>query len=98
MGNLMRALIAITAVLVATVPLGAQTSSNTDVTFSKDVAPILQRSCQGCHRTGSMAPMSLVSYQEVRPWARAIKDKGARRAMPPWHLDPTVGIKCVTKQ
>jgi hypothetical protein len=93
MGNLLRVLIAVPAVFIATVPLGAQTSSDAHVTFSKDVAPILQRSCQGCHRTGSMAPMSLVSYQEVRPWARAIKEKVASRVMPPWHLDPTVGIQ-----
>ena len=64
-----------------------------DVTFARDVAPILQRSCQGCHRTGSMAPMSLVTYQEVRPWARAIRDKVANRVMPPWHIDKTVGIR-----
>ena len=72
-------------------PAGAQTTD--DVTFAKDVAPILQRSCQTCHRTGSMAPMSLVTYQEVRPWARAIKEKVANRIMPPWHLDKTVGIR-----
>ncbi len=72
-------------------PAAAQTT--TDATFAKDVAPILQQSCQTCHRTGSMAPMSLVTYQEVRPWARAIKEKVANRVMPPWHLDKTVGIR-----
>ena len=64
-----------------------------DVTFARDVAPILQRSCQGCHRTGSMAPMSLVTYQEVRPWARSIREKVANRVMPPWHIDKTVGVR-----
>ena len=45
-----------------------------DVTFTKDVAPILQRSCQDCHRDGSIAPMSLLTYEDARPWARSIKD------------------------
>ena len=45
------------------------------VTFAKDVAPILQRSCQNCHRPGSIAPMSLLTYDEARPWARSIKTK-----------------------
>src|SRR6266478_7494241 len=45
------------------------------VTFTKDIAPILQAKCQDCHRTGSMAPMSLVTYEETRPWAKAIKQK-----------------------
>ncbi|SVC92866.1 uncharacterized protein METZ01_LOCUS345720, partial [marine metagenome] len=65
--------------------------AQTDVTFTKDVAQILQRSCQGCHRTGQMAPMSLVTYDEVRPWARAIRAKVAERSMPPWHIDKTIG-------
>ena len=68
-------------------------SAQADVTFTKDVAPILQQSCQGCHRTGQMAPMSLMTYEEVRPWARAIRNKVSQRVMPPWHLDKTVGIQ-----
>ena len=47
-----------------------------EVTFTKDVAPILQNSCQTCHRDGAIAPMSLMTYEDVRPWARAIKDEG----------------------
>ncbi len=62
-------------------------------TFSKDVAPILQEKCQGCHRNGEMAPMSLVTYAETRPWARSIKQRVVTRQMPPWHLDKTVGVK-----
>src|SRR5712692_3306198 len=62
-------------------------------TFAKDVAPILQEKCQGCHRVGSMAPMSLVTYEEVRPWAKSIKQRVVTRNMPPWHLDKTVGIQ-----
>src|SRR6478752_3172920 len=61
-------------------------------TFTKDVAPILQRSCQNCHRPGSIAPMSLLTYKEARPWARSIKDKVVRRQMPPWHIDRNIGI------
>ena len=63
------------------------------VTFAKDVAPILQQKCQACHRADSIAPMSLVTYEETRPWARAIKTRVVSRQMPPWDIDKTVGIK-----
>src|ERR1043166_9574224 len=63
------------------------------VTFSKDIAPILQQKCQTCHRTGQMAPMSLVTYEQTRPWAKAIKEQVLTRTMPPWHIDKTVGIQ-----
>ena len=62
-------------------------------TFTKDVAPILQEKCQDCHRKGQMAPMSLVTYEETRPYARGIKQKVVTRMMPPWHMDDTVGIR-----
>jgi len=62
------------------------------VTFAKDVAPILQEKCQECHHAGSMAPMSLVTYEETRPWAKAIRQRVITRQMPPWHIDPTVGV------
>jgi len=71
----------------------ADVSSNQPVTFAKDIAPILQAKCQNCHRAGQMAPMSLVSYEEVRPWAKAIKQRVLTRQMPPWHVDPTIGIQ-----
>ena len=64
-----------------------------EVTFAKDIVPIFQRSCQVCHRQGEMAPMSLVTYQEVRPWARAIKNRVIAREMPPWHVDKNIGIQ-----
>ncbi len=64
-----------------------------DPTFTRDIAPILQQKCEGCHRVGQMAPMPLVAYEEVRPWARAIKTKVVAREMPPWHIDKTVGIQ-----
>jgi hypothetical protein len=63
------------------------------VTFTKDVAPILQEKCQDCHRKGSMAPMSLVTYEETRPWAKDIRQRVITRNMPPWHIDKTVGIQ-----
>ena len=60
-------------------------------TYSKDVAPILFANCTSCHRPGEIAPMSLMSYKEVRPWARAIAAKVADGTMPPWHADPQYG-------
>ena len=71
----------------------ADTPAATQVTFAKDVAPILQEKCQACHQPGSIAPMSLISYEEVRPYVRSIKDRVSRRSMPPWHIDKTVGIQ-----
>ena len=53
-------------------------------TFSKDVAPILYNNCVVCHRPGEVAPMSLITYQNARPWARAIKNKVMAHEMPPW--------------
>ena len=72
--------------------LHAQQAVAAQVTFTKDVAPILQRSCQSCHRPGSVAPMSLMTYQDARPWARSMKQKVTAREMPPWHIDRNVGI------
>jgi hypothetical protein len=66
---------------------------DTSVTFSKDVAPIFQKSCQTCHHPGTSAPMSLMTYQDARPWARSIKQRVVLRDMPPWHLDKTAGIR-----
>src|SRR6266516_7857987 len=83
-------------VVIASVTLSAQTparSAPSSVTFTKDVAPILQRSCQSCHRPGQMAPMSLLTYEDARPWARSIKAKLASGEMPPWYLDQNVGIQ-----
>ena len=65
--------------------------SGVNVTFTKDVAPILYNRCVECHRAGEIAPMSLVSYQEVRPWAKSIRQRVADRSMPPWSADPHYG-------
>jgi hypothetical protein len=89
-------LVFLVAILVAIgAPLSAQqpSSSEQQVTFAKDVAPILQRSCQNCHRPGSVAPMSLITYEETRPWATAIKRRVSAREMPPWDVDKNVGIQ-----
>ncbi len=64
-----------------------------EVTFAKDVASILQEKCEACHRTGQMAPMALTTYAEVRPWARAIREKVVAGDMPPWHMSKTTGIQ-----
>jgi hypothetical protein len=60
-------------------------------TFTKDVAPVLYRACVGCHRSGGIAPMPLVTYQDARPWAKAIKQQVGARLMPPWGADPRHG-------
>lgn len=60
-------------------------------TFSHDVAPILYKNCTGCHRPGEIAPMSLLTYQEARPWAKAIATQVSKGTMPPWHADPAHG-------
>jgi cytochrome c553 len=62
-------------------------------TFTKDVAPILQRSCENCHREGGVAPMALTTYEQVRPWARSIKTRTAQREMPPWFIEKNIGIQ-----
>ena len=63
------------------------------VTFSRDVAPILQQNCQVCHTDGSIAPMSLITYRDTRRWASRIKERVSDRLMPPWHLNPQLGIQ-----
>jgi len=70
---------------------GTSGSSEKTVTFNKDIAPIFFKSCAECHRPGEAAPFSVLSYKEVRPWARSIKEKVVSRQMPPWHADPHVG-------
>ena len=82
------------AALAAVLAAGANAADHpASVTFAKDVVPILQEKCQMCHRAGEMAPMSLVTYEETRPWAKAIKERVVTRNMPPWHMDKTVGIQ-----
>ena len=62
-------------------------------TFSKDIAPIFQSRCVSCHEPGSIAPMSLRTYEDSRPWARSIKQRVQTRQMPPWHINRAVGVQ-----
>jgi mono/diheme cytochrome c family protein len=90
---LLAALVAATVVTIAQAPA----ATTGDVTFTKDIAPILQRSCQECHHADGGAPMSLVTYEEARPWARAMKTRTALRsqrgAMPPFFVEKNIGIQ-----
>ena len=81
------------AIGVFLVLAGSGFAQEADVTFAKDVASILQEKCEACHRTGQMAPMSLTTYAEVRPWARAIRTKVVAGDMPPWHMSKTTGVQ-----
>ena len=80
------------AIRIAALVFAFATAAQAQVTFTKDVAPILQNRCQVCHRAGSIAPMSLLTYEDARPWARAIKEKVVKREMPPWYIDKNIGI------
>lgn len=83
----MRISLVVAALLLAPAVAGAQTP-----TFTKDVAPILYSKCVECHRATMFAPMSLVKYEEARPWAKAIRTRVAARTMPPWGADPAHGV------
>src|SRR5215472_6237012 len=61
------------------------------VTFNKDVLPILQKNCQSCHRPGEIGPSSFLTYESTRPWAKAIKNAVVTKKMPPWFADPKYG-------
>jgi hypothetical protein len=80
-------------VVVFALPQFTYAETNAPITFTKDIAPIFQEKCEACHRPDSIAPMSLVTYEEARPWAKAIRERVITRQMPPWHLDKTVGIQ-----
>jgi hypothetical protein len=75
----------------AAAPAFAQTAPAP--TFTRDIAPIFQAKCESCHRPDSIAPMSLVTYEQSRPWARSIRDRVQTRQMPPWHIDKSLGIQ-----
>ncbi len=62
-------------------------------TFTKDVAPIFQQKCQTCHQPGSIAPMSLLTYEDAKKYSRRIRSKVSERLMPPWHIDRTIGVQ-----
>jgi hypothetical protein len=81
------------ALLIAPLTAALAPDTPTNLTFTKDIAPIFQQKCQTCHHPGTAAPMSLITYQDVRPWAKSIRARVAAREMPPWHIDKTVGIR-----
>src|SRR5262252_9681725 len=71
---------------------GPKTTTGAPVpTYTKDVAPILYKNCTTCHRAGEIAPMPLLTYDDVRPYAKSIRNKVIARQMPPWHADPAFG-------
>src|SRR5687768_1729308 len=86
-------LLVVSALVTLPAPAAFGQSEQATPTFTKDVARILQAKCESCHRPNSIAPMSLVKYEETRPWARSIRTRVAARQMPPWHIDKTVGIQ-----
>ena len=86
-------ILAAVAALSGMAPASAAAQTAAAPTFTKDVAPIFQNKCEACHRPESIAPMSLVTFEESRPWARSIKNRVTARQMPPWHIDKTIGIQ-----
>src|ERR1044072_5715895 len=84
-------LIATIAVAYSTAHISANSKAKKEVTFSKDIAPIFYKNCTECHRPNDIAPFSLISYKDSRPWARSIKEKVLNREMPPWSPDPKYG-------
>jgi hypothetical protein len=91
MRNSIRVVALATALSCLVIPANAAT--NQQVTFSKDVAPIFQAKCQECHQPNSIAPMSLITYKDARPWAKSIRERVSTRQMPPWHIDRSVGVQ-----
>src|SRR5215475_14602987 len=83
--------ISLTGIVIVAATAMAGDSGKSGVTYSKDVAPILFKNCATCHRSGEIGPMSLLSYQETRPWAKSIKEAVQTRKMPPWYADPNYG-------
>jgi mono/diheme cytochrome c family protein len=87
----------VVALVTPTGPTAQSSAAAGGVTFTKDIAPILQRSCQRCHNGNGVAPMPLTTYEEVRPWARAIKTRTGlgpnRGVMPPWFVEKDLGIQ-----
>src|SRR5262249_30671563 len=89
-----RVLVILAAVGCASMAASASaqtTATSATPTFNKDVAPIFYKNCTICHRPGEVAPMSLLTYADARPWPRSIATQVAKGAMPPWHAEPAQG-------
>src|SRR5436190_22916540 len=76
---------------VAASAAGPASTTTANVTFNKDVAPILNAKCANCHRPVEIGPMTLLSYKDARMWAKSIKEKVSKHEMPPWNADPHYG-------
>jgi hypothetical protein len=87
----MRKTLALAAVFAASVASAGAQTGDAQPTFNRDVAPIFYKNCTGCHRPGEIAPMSLLTYREARPYARSIATQVTKGTMPPWHADPAHG-------
>jgi hypothetical protein len=87
----------VASALVMLASVGVSAQATTGPTYTKDIAPVLQRSCENCHRADGVAPMALTTYEEVRPWARAIKQRTGigphAGVMPPWYVEKNIGIQ-----
>src|SRR5215510_16198672 len=96
-GRFITCLVAVIVLSLCALLMGAAAATDTappssgKTTFYKDVLPILQSNCQSCHRPGEVAPMSLLTYEDARPWAVAIKMAVLTKKMPPWYADPQYG-------
>src|SRR5688500_4690263 len=90
-GRVLSGAVGVVGLLAAPASLSAQTTPVP--TFTKDVAPIFQKKCESCHRPDSIAPMSLQTYQDARPWARSLRARCATRNSAPWASDPPVGLQ-----
>jgi hypothetical protein len=86
-----KSILVITLTLASAASLATQAAAQAAPTFSKDVAPILYKNCTTCHRPGEIAPMSLLTFKDARPWVKSIGTQVEKGAMPPWHADPSHG-------
>src|SRR5262245_20839223 len=84
--------LALLAVSLVSILAWAADTKTSGVTYTKDVAPILQKNCMTCHRPRNIGPMPLTSYDEARPWAKAIREAVVARKMPPWHAEASPGV------
>jgi hypothetical protein len=90
---LFSAVFVVGAVSASAQSTGQAASATPTPTFTKDVAPILYKSCVSCHRPGEIGPMALISYQDARPWSKSIREKVVKKEMPPWSADPARSVK-----
>ena len=85
--------LALAVAFLSTARGGAAASPRGAITFTRDVAPVLQQKCQVCHQPDSIGPMPLITYEDAREYAEKIKRKVSQRLMPPWHIDRTIGVQ-----